>query len=93
MVLEQQRTRVSNTATDVRTGCARQDDVVEDDQAVLQHGHARVFNDFAIIVETRRAENDIVGLPFQRRFASVDKRRELVVNRTAIAHARHRNPV
>ena len=93
MVLEQQRPRVSNAATDVRAGCSCQDDIVEDDEAVLQHSHARVFNDFAIIVETRCAENDIVGLPLQRRFAGVNEGRELVVNRTAIAHARHSNPV
>ena len=70
-------------------GDARQLHVVVDDQAVVQHGEARAFDDPAGLVQARGAEHHVIALPLHGRLARVHKRRELVVDRPAVAQARH----
>ena len=59
--------------------------MVLDHDAVVENRYGRFFDKAALVVPARRFKNDVVGLPFARRFAGVDQRRRLAVDGRALA--------
>ncbi len=57
--------------------------VVDDRQAVLDHGQAGLLGDL-VAVALRGVEGDVVGLPLERRLAGVDAGDDLLVDRAAV---------
>ena len=59
-------------------------DVVLDQDAVVQHRDPRAIRDLPLLVELRRVENDVVGLPFSWLARCVHERCVLLVNRAGL---------
>src|ERR1700722_7240348 len=60
-------------------------DVVLDQNSILQHGDRGFLRQFAILIEPRGVENDIVGLPFTGFTADVNQGSILAVNGAGLA--------
>ena len=67
----------------------RKFNVVVNNNAVVEHGHARVFLHVALFVQPGGAKDNVVGLPFGRGLAGIHQGRELAVEGAAVALARH----
>ena len=68
-------------------GCSTDDEVVEQNDAVLDDSYGRSYLICAILVEDRSAINDVINVPFARFSHCIGKWNHLLVNAACLAVA------
>ena len=73
----------SPSATPIPPGRDRDLGVVDDLDAVLNHGDPGLLDDLAVL-DLGLVERHVIGLPLKRGLAGVDRRRDLLVDRATV---------